>query len=296
MFEYSYFPSLCCRVWWRLFLKHVRRMRDEGGTYTPGQKASSDKPWIGLFLDSFDSHIYDVQTLWEAYHQRVLFINFLGHATHLLQPLDQALFSAYKCYFRSGATKLNWLLNNRGQELTIFEFVKIAQRALEKSLSVSNITEAFRVTGISPFDKNLRIRFAELGKFEAHSRLTRVPALPLDRLRVGAMDAVRDGRHHHLFATLISPIKRPRPQLPIATVADQASSSTSVTDPSSTSLNVSGQAVKDSKLANTSFESASFAELALSDPTALAFRNGVFFNRHSSSSKSTLTSGNLHDV
>ena len=133
--------SLFDRIWFKdVFLPGVAYHRHKY-PLPPGSDvdAFNAYPWFALFLDSHDSHIYDIEVLREAYAAKILFINFPGHCTHLLQPLDSGVFTAFKERFRDNTTWLNCALLELGLPLQICFFARLAAHALSESLTVQSI-------------------------------------------------------------------------------------------------------------------------------------------------------------
>jgi hypothetical protein len=52
--------------------------------------------WVVVFLDSHPTHIFDESVLRDALESKIIFANFPGHHTHVLQPLDSGLFTGFK--------------------------------------------------------------------------------------------------------------------------------------------------------------------------------------------------------
>lgn len=52
--------------------------------------------WVVVLLDSHPTHIFDEDVLRDALASKILFVNFPGHHTHVIQALDQGLFTSFK--------------------------------------------------------------------------------------------------------------------------------------------------------------------------------------------------------
>lgn len=52
--------------------------------------------WVMIYLDSHPTHIFDKDVLLNAMESKILFVNYPGHHTHVLQPLDSGLFTGFK--------------------------------------------------------------------------------------------------------------------------------------------------------------------------------------------------------
>ena len=54
--------------------------------------------WMLVYLDSHPTHIFDTGVLVDALANKMVFMNFPGHHTHVLQPLDSGLFTSFKVF------------------------------------------------------------------------------------------------------------------------------------------------------------------------------------------------------
>ena len=70
-----------------------------------------------------------------------------------MQPLDRSVFGPMKRYYNAGCN--GWMLMHPGRCITIYEVALLAGQAYRRATTPSNIISGFRVSGISPFDRNV---------------------------------------------------------------------------------------------------------------------------------------------
>ena len=71
-----------------------------------------------------------------------------AHSSHLLQPLDVAVFKSFKVFFSSAYR--SFLHNNPGKVITIYNISQLVGEAWPKSLTPENLISGFRHSGIYP--------------------------------------------------------------------------------------------------------------------------------------------------
>ena len=84
-------------------------------------------------------------TKWAREHGLVLFV-LSDHSSHLLQPLDVAIFGPFKQHYYSEC--LQFLSRHMGQNITKYNICTLACRAYLKALTPANIQSGFCKTGI----------------------------------------------------------------------------------------------------------------------------------------------------
>ena len=70
------------------------------------------------------------------------------HMSHILQPLDVAMFGPFKNYYHSACS--TFMAENIGQIITRYDICQIACKAYTRAMSHANIQSSFRKTGIFP--------------------------------------------------------------------------------------------------------------------------------------------------
>lgn len=107
---------------------------------------------ILLTLDNHESHI-SIAVLNYAKQNGVIMLSFPPHCSHKLQPLDRSVYGPFKRYVASAQDA--WMKNHPGQSMTIYDIPQVVANALPLAATPVNICAGFRVTGISPFDREI---------------------------------------------------------------------------------------------------------------------------------------------
>ena len=75
------------------------------------------------------------------------------HTTHLTQPLDKGCFGPLKRHWREECWQ--YITASPGHLITRYQFSQLFARAWFKGMTMHNIIEGFRVTGVYPFDRHV---------------------------------------------------------------------------------------------------------------------------------------------
>lgn len=113
--------------------------------------ASKDHPAL-LIMDNHESHL-SLQALDLAKASGVTILTLHPHTTAKMQPLDVGLLAPFKAYY-NGAVD-SWLLRNPGRPMTIYNIAECVGPAYMKSMTPTNIVNAFKKCGIFPYDDQL---------------------------------------------------------------------------------------------------------------------------------------------
>jgi hypothetical protein len=121
-------------IWYeRIFKRHVvSKMRGH-------IQAEQDDDYIVLILDSHDTHVYDTKILNDAWSHKILLLNLPGHCTHLLQPLDSGIFTAFRTHYRKNVTWLAETFRELRVEVSLRQVPFVCNYALDKAFSMDNI-------------------------------------------------------------------------------------------------------------------------------------------------------------
>ena len=105
-----------------------------------------------LILDGHTSHL-TIDLIDLARQNNVILFCLPPHTTHLLQPLDVAIFKSLKAYFSAlvRSVKLITLGTEKVLNINRRNFTAIFREAFEKSMDITAITNGFRRCGIYPF-------------------------------------------------------------------------------------------------------------------------------------------------
>ena len=106
---------------------------------------------ILLIYDGHASHKNPETIRWAREKGIILFI-LPAHSSHLLQPLDVAVFGPMKKHYYNECSK--YLFNHMGRIITKYEICALASTAYLKAFSPLTIQSGFRKSGIYPFQKN----------------------------------------------------------------------------------------------------------------------------------------------
>ncbi|XP_045762732.1 uncharacterized protein LOC123865623 [Maniola jurtina] len=113
--------------------------------------SSKENPSI-LIMDNHESHLC-IEALDIAKENGVTILTLHPHTSAKLQPLDVGIYSPFKSYYNA-AMEL-WLLNNPGKGVTIYDLAELIGTAFIRTMTPTNIINAFKKTGIHPFDRNV---------------------------------------------------------------------------------------------------------------------------------------------
>lgn len=105
-----------------------------------------------LLLDNHSSHI-SIHALDFCKENGIVVLSFPPHCSHRLQPLDRSVYGPFKKAVNSASD--NWLRNNPGKTMTIYNIPEIVRIALPLALTQNNIQAGFRATGIMPFNRDI---------------------------------------------------------------------------------------------------------------------------------------------
>ena len=103
-----------------------------------------------LIYDGHASHISPSLIEWAKEHSLILFV-LPAHTSHILQPLDVAIFGPFKSYYYTECAM--YMQRHMGQKVTRYDMAKIASKAYLKAMTPLNIQSAFRKTGIFPLSR-----------------------------------------------------------------------------------------------------------------------------------------------
>lgn len=129
---------------------------------------------VALFLDGHTSHIsLPLSTFCKD--KGIILVALLPNATHVLQPLDVAVFRPVKGTWR--AVVHNYRVENNYTKLTREEFSKEVQKCFDQSLKPDTIKSGFQCCGICPFNPH-NINYDKLlEKVKKHAIKEAVPVI-----------------------------------------------------------------------------------------------------------------------
>ncbi|XP_052741963.1 uncharacterized protein LOC112051831 isoform X2 [Bicyclus anynana] len=105
-----------------------------------------------IIMDTHESHLC-IEAIDLAKENGVTILTLHPHISAKMQPLDVGIFSPFKSYYNAAMD--SWLLNNPGKNVTIYDLAEFIGTAFTRAMTPMNIINAFRKTGIYPFDRNV---------------------------------------------------------------------------------------------------------------------------------------------
>ena len=105
-----------------------------------------------LLLDNHVSHL-SVDVLQFAKDNGVVMVSFPPHCSHKLQPLDRSVHGPLKRYYNVACD--DWIVSHKGRTMTIYDVPAMVGLAYPKAMTPANIQAGFKVSGISPFNRNV---------------------------------------------------------------------------------------------------------------------------------------------
>lgn len=104
-----------------------------------------------LLYDGHNSHI-SVPLIEFALENKIVLFVLPPHTSHILQPLDVAVFKPLKTHFHNECHKL--MRKTPGEVITRYHITRLISTAYMKAFTPENLTSSFRKTGIFPLNKN----------------------------------------------------------------------------------------------------------------------------------------------
>ena len=114
-------------------------------------RSSKEQPVL-LILDNVDAHISPT-AIDLARENGVVMLTIPPHTSHYLQPLDRTCYGPFKTAF--GVAMDEWMRSHPGCIVTIYDVPSLVAEAQLYSLTIRNIQNGFRVSGIHPYNKNV---------------------------------------------------------------------------------------------------------------------------------------------
>lgn len=107
---------------------------------------------VVMFLDGHSSH-FSLHLSNFCSEKGIVLIGLIPNATHLLQPMDVALFHPLKNEWKK--TVREWRINsNNGERLKREDFSRLVDECLKKAAKPNTINNGFKTCGLYPFDVN----------------------------------------------------------------------------------------------------------------------------------------------
>ena len=123
-----------------------------------------------LLLGGHRTH-YSLQFIRYAVAHDIILMSYPGHSTHLLQPLDVALFAPLQSAYGSAVATHTRTTRTGINKALFWDFYKLAKH---EAYTKNNIKSAWRATGVYPFNPN-----KVLAELEKKNTGTKQLGLPL---------------------------------------------------------------------------------------------------------------------
>jgi len=105
-----------------------------------------------LLMDNHNSHL-SIDVIDLCKQSGVVLMSFPLHCSHKLQPLDRSVYGPLKRFINNSSD--SWMKSNPGKTMTIYDIPGIVAQALPAAITPINIQMGFRVSGISPFNRDV---------------------------------------------------------------------------------------------------------------------------------------------
>lgn len=125
-------------IWFDHFLNHA--------------KPTNEDPAL-LILDGHGSHTKNLDVIDKARRNNVVLLCLPPHTSHKLQPLDVGVMYPLSRYLDRALE--NWLNNNPGRTVSVFQISKLFCEAYLKGCTPENAIHGFKKAGIVPFDRHI---------------------------------------------------------------------------------------------------------------------------------------------
>ncbi|KAF4435476.1 hypothetical protein F53441_13499 [Fusarium austroafricanum] len=115
--------------------------------FIPQTKPEKEGEWRLLILDGHGSHMTE-EFLWECYENKIFLLFLPAHSSHVLQPLDVAIFGPLKRLYRRYISDLAAVADC--STIGKISFLRNYYKARLEAISKNNIRAGFRATGLWP--------------------------------------------------------------------------------------------------------------------------------------------------
>ena len=130
-----------------------------------------------LIVDGHGSHTTD-DFMYECYRNNIYLLYLPPHTSHVLQPLDLAVFGPVKSIYRSEISKISALTDTTPIGKTTF--LDAYNKARKGAFTIKNISAGWRASGIWPVNRSKPLMSRLLAQpLEAIATPTATPAAPI---------------------------------------------------------------------------------------------------------------------
>lgn len=175
--------------------------------FEPETRTHSYNKWQLLIFDGFESHI-DLKLIKFCLEHHILPFCLPAHTSHVLQPLEVAVFSALEQYYSQEVNKLRIPIDKNN-------FPNLLAHARHNAFSQQNIASGFRATGITLYNPPTILNSLSLSEPPTNSKQ---PPPPIPCTKLHLMNCLFIDLEHLLLLAqfIICMLKRYLPSIPIA--------------------------------------------------------------------------------
>lgn len=119
--------------------------------------------WRLLLVDGHGSHI-TTEFMWHCRQNQIFLFILPPHTSHVLQPLDLAVFGPIKARYRKELAAIASLDDNA--PIKKQRFITVYAKARSHSLSSTNILKAFAAAGISPWNPSKVLQSSQVAELQ----------------------------------------------------------------------------------------------------------------------------------
>lgn len=125
--------------------------------FYPWAKENTEFPVI-FFVDGHCSHLsYHLSEFCQ--NHGIILIALYPNATHLIQPMDVAVFKTLKASWKEKV--LTWRVEHQSEILKRHNFAPLLQRAIDEKVTVTVLENGFRKCGLYPWDPSSAVKIVE---------------------------------------------------------------------------------------------------------------------------------------
>jgi 4-hydroxybenzoate polyprenyltransferase len=128
----------------KIALEWLRRV------FIPQTKPIDPNEWRLLVIDGHHTHT-TIAFMWECFTNQIYIVFLPAHTSHVLQPLDVAVFRPLKRAFQKQLHSLN--AHDSSTVMAKRRFLYCYHKAREEALTASNICSGWRATGLWPVNR-----------------------------------------------------------------------------------------------------------------------------------------------
>lgn len=122
---------------------------------------------IILFIDGHSSHL-SLHTSQFCQEHKIILVALYPNATHIIQPMDVAVFRTLKSAWKEEVHKWRLSDENMGKELKKRNFAPLLEKAIQKTVTSTVVSNGFKKCGLFPWDSEA-INFKQNPKHEVKS-------------------------------------------------------------------------------------------------------------------------------